>query len=100
MTKNLKDLTFEIAKLKWESKQPNITFQRDGNKNPNQFRTPNDVSQIMQRERRNADDQRVVPTFENNQIEEMDVDSDVVDDVAVLFNETYFYNQQMQKGSC
>jgi hypothetical protein len=26
MTKNLKDLTSEIAKLKWESKQPNKTF--------------------------------------------------------------------------
>ena len=26
MTKNLKDLTSKIAKLKWESKQPNRTF--------------------------------------------------------------------------
>jgi hypothetical protein len=45
----------------------------------------------MQRERRNVDDQRVVPHFQNNQIEEMDVDSDVVDDVVVLFNEIDFY---------
>jgi hypothetical protein len=60
MTKNLKDLTSKIAKLKWESKQPNIAFQGVGNRNPNQFRRPNDAPQIMQRERRNDDDQRVV----------------------------------------
>jgi hypothetical protein len=42
----------------------------------------------MQRERRNVDDQRVVPPFQNNQIEEMDADNDVVDDTVVLFNET------------
>jgi hypothetical protein len=47
MTKTLKDLTSKIAKLKWESKQPNIAFQGDGNRNPNQFRRPNDAPQIM-----------------------------------------------------
>jgi hypothetical protein len=31
MTKTLKDLTSEIAKLKWESKQPNRAFQGAGN---------------------------------------------------------------------
>jgi hypothetical protein len=35
MTKNLKDLTSEIANLKWESKQPNRAFQGVGNINPN-----------------------------------------------------------------
>jgi hypothetical protein len=39
----------------------------------------------MQRERRNADDQRVVHPFQKDHIEEMDVDNDVVDDVVVLF---------------
>jgi hypothetical protein len=97
MTKTLKDLTYEIAKLKWESKQPNRAFQGAGNGNPNQFRRPNDVPQIMQRQRRNVDDQRVVPPFQNNQIEEMDVDSDVVDDVVVLFNETYFYTSHLMQ---
>jgi hypothetical protein len=51
MTKTLKDLTSEIAKLKWECKQPKRDFQGVGNKNPNQFRRPNDAPQIMQRER-------------------------------------------------
>ena len=80
----------EIAKTKWESKQPNRAFQGAGNKNPNQFRRSNDAPRIMQRERRNVHDQRVVPPLQNNQIEEMDEDSDVVDDVVVLFNETDF----------
>jgi hypothetical protein len=66
MTKTLKDLTSEIAKLKWESKQPNRAFQGVGNRNPNQFRRPNDAPQIMQRERRNVDDQRAVRPFQNN----------------------------------
>jgi hypothetical protein len=96
MTKTLKDLTSEINKLKWESKQPNKDFQGDGNRNPNQFRRPNDAPQIMQRERRNVDDQRVVPPFQGNQIEEIDVDNDVVyDTVVVLFNETIFYTSHL-----
>jgi hypothetical protein len=95
MTKTLKDLTSEIAKLKWESKQPNRAFQGAGNRNQNQFRRPNDAPQIMQRERRNVDDQRVVPPFQNNQIEEMDADSDVVDDTVVLFNETDYYTSHL-----
>jgi hypothetical protein len=41
MTKNLKDLTSEIAKLKGESKQPIKSFQGPRNRNPNQFRRPN-----------------------------------------------------------
>jgi hypothetical protein len=66
MTKNLKHLTSEIGKLKWESKQPKKYFQGVGNRNPNQFRRSNDTPQIIQRERRNVDDQRVVPPFQNN----------------------------------
>ena len=38
----------------------------------------------MQRDRRNVDDQRVVPPFQNNHIEDMDADSDVMDDIVVL----------------
>jgi hypothetical protein len=95
MTKTLKDLTSEIAKLKWESKQPNRTFQGAGNRNQNQFRRPNDAPQVMQRERRNVDDQRVVPPFQNNQIEEIDADNDVVDDTVVLFNETDYYTSHL-----
>jgi hypothetical protein len=50
----------------------------------------------MKRERRNVDDQKVVPPFQDNQIEEIDVDNNVVDDiVVVLFNETYFYTSHL-----
>jgi hypothetical protein len=38
----------------------------------------------MKRERRNVDDKRVVPPFQNNQIEEVDADNDVVDNTIVL----------------
>jgi hypothetical protein len=47
MKKTLKDLTSEIAKMKWESKQPNKSFQGTGNKNTNQFRRRNDAPLIM-----------------------------------------------------
>jgi hypothetical protein len=36
-----------------------------------------------------------VPPFQNNQIEEMDVDSDDVDDTVVLFNETNYYTSHL-----
>jgi hypothetical protein len=68
MTKTLKYLTSEIAKLKWESKQPNKAFQEARNINPDQFRRPNDAPLIVERERRNVDDQRVVLPFQNNHI--------------------------------
>ena len=55
----------------------------------------NDAPQIMQRERRNVYDQRVVPPFQNNHIEEMDASSDVVDDTVVLFNETDYYTNHL-----
>jgi hypothetical protein len=83
--------------MKWDSKQPNKAFQAIGNRNPNQFKRPNDAPQIMQRERRNVDDQILVPPFQNNQIEEMDVDNDVMDDVVVLFNEIYFYTSHLTR---
>jgi hypothetical protein len=95
MTKTLKDITSEIAKIKWESKKPNRAFQGVGNRNPNPFRRLNDAPQIMHREMRNFDDQRVVPPFQNNKTEEMDADSDVVNDVVVLFNETDFYTSHL-----
>jgi hypothetical protein len=66
ITKTVKDLRSEITKLKWESKQINRSFQGAGNINPNQFRRLNDVPRIMQRERRNIYDQRVVRPFQNN----------------------------------
>jgi hypothetical protein len=56
MGKMLKALTSEMARLKMETKQPSIPTQEDGCKNPNQFRRPNNVPQILPRERRNQED--------------------------------------------
>jgi len=63
MTKNLKGLTSKITMLKWETKHPNRPYQDARNKNTKQFRRPNNAPQVMQRERRNVQDQRVVPPF-------------------------------------
>jgi hypothetical protein len=49
----------------------------------------------MQTERRNVNDQRVVPSFQDNHIEEIDVDNDVVYDIVILFNETYYYTSHL-----
>jgi hypothetical protein len=91
MNRTLKSLTSEIDKMKWETKHPNRPYQDVGNRNTSQFRRTNNAPRLMQRERRNVEDQRVVPPFQNNEIEEMDAENDVVDDSTVLFNETDIY---------
>jgi hypothetical protein len=53
MTKMLKTLTSEMARLKMEQKQPNRPTQEGSYINPNQFRRPNNVPQILPRERKN-----------------------------------------------
>jgi hypothetical protein len=59
MTRTLKSLTSEIAKLKLETKQPNKPSQDVGNRNTSQFRRYNNTPQVMQRARRNVEDQRL-----------------------------------------
>jgi hypothetical protein len=66
ITKTLKDLKYEIAKMKWEYNKPNKAFKGVGNINTNQFKRLNDVPQLLERERRNVDDKIVVPPFQNN----------------------------------
>jgi hypothetical protein len=63
MDKMLKTLTSEMARLKMEQKQPSRLAQESGYRNPNQFRRPNNVPQILPRERKNQDDQKVLPPF-------------------------------------
>jgi hypothetical protein len=59
----LKALTSWIDKLKWEAKKPKRPYQEDANRNLNQFIRPNNSPQIMQGERRNFKDYRIVPPF-------------------------------------
>jgi hypothetical protein len=77
-----------LARLKLEAKQPNRHVQEGGNKNPNQFRRPHNAPQIMQRERRNHEDQRIFPPFQNNVFEETEESDDVEENPAVLLNAT------------
>jgi hypothetical protein len=70
MAKMMKKLTYDLVRLKLVAKPPNRHVQEGSNRNPNQFRRLENVPQIMQRERRNKDDQRVLPPFQNNAVEE------------------------------
>jgi hypothetical protein len=60
----LKTITSKLARLKLEAKQPNRPTQEGGNKNPNQFRRPQNALHIMQKERRNHEDQMISPFLE------------------------------------
>jgi hypothetical protein len=88
MDKMLKTLTSEMARLKMEQKQPNRPTQEGGYRNPNQFRRPNNVPQILPRERRNQEDQKVFPPFQNNAVEEVEEEDDTEDDPAVHLNDS------------
>jgi hypothetical protein len=88
MAKMLKTLTSEMARLKIEQKQPNRPVPEGGYRNPNQFRRPNNVPQILPRERKNQDDQKVLPPFQNNAVDEEEDEDDTEEDPAVHLNDS------------
>jgi hypothetical protein len=88
ITKMLKTLNSEMARLKMEQKQPNRPAQEGGYRNPNQFRRPNNVPQILPRERKNQDDQEVLPPFQNNAVDEEEDNDGIEEDFAVLLNDS------------
>jgi hypothetical protein len=88
MAKILKTLTSKMARLKMEQKQPSRPKKEGGYINPNQFRRPNNVPQILPRERRNQEDQKVLPPFQNNAVEEVEEVDDTEDDPTVHLNDT------------
>jgi hypothetical protein len=63
MDKILKSLTSKMVRMKMETKQPRIPTQEGEYKNPNQFRRPNNVPQILSRERRNQEDKKKILLF-------------------------------------
>jgi len=71
-----------------EQKQPSRPTQEGGYINPNQFRRPNNVPQILPRERKNQEDQKVLPPFQNNAVEEVEEEDDTEDDPAVHLNDS------------
>jgi hypothetical protein len=77
-----------MARLKMETKQPSIPTQDGGYKNPNQFRRPNNVPQILLRERRNREDHKFFPPFQNNAVEEVEEVDDTKDDPTMHLNDT------------
>jgi hypothetical protein len=84
MAKMLKTLTSEMARMKLETKKPNKHIQEGGNRNPNQFKRPQNDPRVMQRERRNQEDQRILPPFQNNVVEETDESDDIEENSTVL----------------
>jgi hypothetical protein len=88
MDKMLKTLTYEMDRLKMEQKQPSRPAQEGGYKNPNQFRRPNNVPQILLRERKNQEDQKVFPPFQNNVVEVVEEEDDIEYDPAVHLNDS------------
>jgi hypothetical protein len=88
MAKILKKMTYGLGKLKMETKQPVKPTQEGGYINPNQFRRPNSVPQILPGERRNQEDQKVLPPFQNNVVEEVDEIYDTEEDSTVHLNDT------------
>jgi hypothetical protein len=88
MAKMLKTLTSKMARLKMETKKPRRPTQEGGYINSNQFRRPNNVPQIFPRERRNQEDQRVFPPFQNNAVEEVEEIDDTEEDSTVHLHDT------------
>jgi hypothetical protein len=88
MAKMLKNMTSKMARLKMEQKQPSRPAQEGGYINQNQFRRPNNVPQILPRERKNQDDQKVFPPFQNNVVDEQEDEDDTEDDSAVHLNDS------------
>jgi hypothetical protein len=88
MDKMLKTLTSEMERLKMEQKQPSRPTQEGGYRNQNQFRRPNNAPQILPRERKNQEDQKVLPPFQNNAVDEEEDEDDTEDDPAVHLNDS------------
>lgn len=53
-----------------EGKNVTRPFQEEGNRNPNQYRRPFQPQQILQRDRRQNEDQRVQPPLVNNFVDD------------------------------
>jgi hypothetical protein len=68
LTKLVKSLFAEMERLKLEGRQRNINPQDFGNKN--NFRRPNNTPQILQRDQRNREDQKVQTPLQNNLVDD------------------------------
>ena len=69
MSNLIKELAFKMKKLEFENKPATRANQNEDNRNQAPFRRPCQPQQILQRLRRNVDDQNVQPPL-NNFVEE------------------------------
>jgi hypothetical protein len=97
MAKMLKTLTFEMDRLKMETKKPRRLTHEGGYKNSNQFRKPNNVHQIFPREMRNQEYQWFFPPFQNNAVEEVEEIDDTEEDSIVHLNDTELPSTHLTK---
>jgi hypothetical protein len=88
MAKMLKNLTSEMTRLKMEQKQSNRPAQESGYRNPNQFSRPNNVPQFLPSERKNQDDQKVLPPFQNHATDEEEDEDDIEEYPTVHLNDS------------
>jgi hypothetical protein len=88
MAKMLKALTSNMSRLNMEQKQPSRPKQEGGYKNKNQFRRPNNAPQILPRERKNQEDQKVFPSFQNNAVDEEEDEDDIEDNPIIHLNDS------------
>ena len=66
----MEEMSSEFSKLRLEKKRWNAPWE-GGNKNSNYYGR-NNVPQILQRDQKNKDDQRIQPPFQNNFVNEED----------------------------
>jgi hypothetical protein len=68
LTKLVKSLSAKMEKLKLEGRQENMNTQDFGNQN--NFRRQNNAPQILQRDQRNIDDQKVQTPLQKNLVDD------------------------------
>jgi hypothetical protein len=77
LTKLVKSLSAEMEKLKLEGRQANRNPQDFGNRN--NFRRQNNAPQILQRDKRNREDQKVQTPLQNNLVDDEEGDNEEAD---------------------
>jgi hypothetical protein len=77
LTKLVKSLSAEMEKLKLEGRQANRNPQDFGNRN--NFRRQNNTPQILQRDQRNREDQKVQTPLQNNLVDDEEGDNEEAD---------------------
>ena len=109
ITKIIKKLSAKIKRLEMENKSQNKLVQDNDNKNPNHFRRTFNP-RFFPRDRRNNEDQKIQPPFQNNllqdddsyeinemEIKDLEPDIDQLDDVSSsqFLTKSEYHNAKM-----